>query len=182
MLRRVIEGSVILVALGIAAALGAARLWQEPGEGFYWRAAALARMSQDAGPVDFSALQRRERPNDTLVCPESLCQKAKSDLVAPVFPVPAAELRRKVSLVVMSEPNSAELSCADDCGRTARFVEYSALFEFPDTIDVRVVDAGANASTLAIYSRSVFGYWDFGVNSDRAARWLAALKRITPQR
>ena len=182
MLRRLIEGLIVLVALGIAAAIGAARLWPQPGDGLYWRAAAIARMPQDLGPVDFVVLQRRTIHNEGLTCPESLCQKAKADMTAPVFPVPATELRRKVGIVAMSEPNSAELACTADCDHRGRYVEYSPLFQFPDVIDVRVIEAGAHASTLAIYSRSVFGYWDFDVNTVRIERWLAALKRITPQR
>ena len=46
---------------------------------------------------------------------------------------------------------------------------------FPDTVDVEVFPAGENQSTLAIYSRSLIGRKDFGVNRARITRWLAAL-------
>ena len=46
---------------------------------------------------------------------------------------------------------------------------------FPDTIDIEVFPAGQRQSTLAIYSRSLLGRKDFGVNRARIARWLAAL-------
>ncbi len=48
---------------------------------------------------------------------------------------------------------------------------------FPDTIDVNVMPAGAGQSTLAIYSRSLLGSRDFGVNKARVARWLQALEQ-----
>jgi uncharacterized protein (DUF1499 family) len=38
-----------------------------------------------------------------------------------------------------------------------------------------VLPAGAGRSTLAIYSRSLVGRKDFGVNRARIQRWLAAL-------
>jgi uncharacterized protein (DUF1499 family) len=48
---------------------------------------------------------------------------------------------------------------------------------YPDTIDAQVFPAGEGQSTLAIYSRSLIGYGDFGVNHTRVERWLAALER-----
>jgi uncharacterized protein (DUF1499 family) len=48
---------------------------------------------------------------------------------------------------------------------------------FPDTIDVEVVPVGDDKSTLAIYSRSLVGRSDFGVNRARIARWMAALEK-----
>ena len=180
MLRRVIEGLFVLALLAVAGSMGAARYWQKPGDGFWWRAAELAKMPNDSGPLDISQTPRRTSPSDALVCPERVCQKAKPDIVAPVFLVSAADLRRKVALVALSEPRTDELACAADCEKTARFVQYSAVFLFPDTIDVKVIEAGAKASTLAIYSRSVVGAGDGGVNRERVVRWLAALQRITP--
>src|SRR5256885_7347171 len=48
---------------------------------------------------------------------------------------------------------------------------------FPYTTLFR--SAASNQSTLAIYSRSLLGRKDFGVNSARVARWLAALNAST---
>jgi len=57
----------------------------------------------------------------------------------------------------------------------ARFLQHSLLMRYPDTIDVQVLPAGDKQSTLAIYSRSLIGRKDFGVNRARVERWLAAL-------
>jgi uncharacterized protein (DUF1499 family) len=165
--------------LATGAVLLAARLFPQPGVGFYWRVASLLPMPRDNGPVDFATLERRKSPNDALACLSSLCARAKIDFPSPSFPVPVEELRKRVDIVVGSEPNSDELTCTTDCATSGRFVEYSPLFRFPDVIDVKVIEAGAGKSTLAIYSRSVVGYWDFGVNAERVRRWLAALTRIT---
>jgi len=183
MLRRLIEGLFVLALLAVAGSMAAARVWPEPGYGFWWRLAEIAQMPRDSGPLDISQTPRRASANDALVCPERVCQKAKPDSLAPVFLVSAAELRRKVALVAASEPRTDELPCpaATDCARSARFVQYSPVFLFPDTIDVTVIDAGAKASTLAIYSRSVVGFGDGGVNRQRVERWIAALHRIIPE-
>jgi uncharacterized protein (DUF1499 family) len=46
---------------------------------------------------------------------------------------------------------------------------------FPDTVDIEVLPVGDNQSTLAIYSRSLIGRSDLGVNRARVERWLAKL-------
>ena len=60
--------------------------------------------------------------------------------------------------------------------RQAHFVARSAVFNFPDLITAQVSEAGADHSTLVLYSRSVYGYSDLGVNRRRLDDWLAALR------
>lgn len=181
MIRRLVEGLVGLVVLAVAGSMTAGYLLPQPGTGFWWRASAIMAMPQDSGTLDVPSIVYRATPNEALSCPEAKCFKAKPAIAAPIFPIPAAELRKLLDIVVEAEPRSARLDCTSDCDRHARYVQYSALFGFPDTIDVEVIEAGANASTLAIYSRSVFGYWDFGVNRERIERWLHTLEQIVPR-
>ena len=77
--------------------------------------------------------------------------------------------------IALAEPGTNELPCEPHCDRTARFVQYTRLMRYPDTIDVEVMPAGDGQSTLALYSRSLVGRKDFGVNRARLRRWLAAL-------
>ena len=77
--------------------------------------------------------------------------------------------------MALAEPDIVEQSCEPNCDRTARFIQYTRLMRYPDTIDVQVLPAGDNQSTLAIYSRSLVGQKDFGVNRARVERWLASL-------
>lgn len=58
----------------------------------------------------------------------------------------------------------------------AHFVARSAVFNFPDLIAVQVIAAGPESSALVLYSRSVYGYADFGVNRRRVDAWLSALQ------
>ena len=55
------------------------------------------------------------------------------------------------------------------------YVQRSARFRFPDIITVRFISVAPSQSTLAIYSRSVYGKSDFGVNRERIESWLSAL-------
>ncbi len=52
----------------------------------------------------------------------------------------------------------------------------SARFWFPDRVTVWVIPLSDSRSTLAIYSRSIYGLNDLGVNRARVETWLAALR------
>jgi uncharacterized protein (DUF1499 family) len=139
--------------------------------------AGLARLvggGRDLGPISFATLVRRTSPNDALVCPAQLC-RAGSDVEAPVFGWPADELRRRLVAVALAEPRTAELYVGPTSDRRARFVQQSAMLRFPDVIDAEIVEIDPTHSSLALYSRSAFGYGDHGVNRARLVRWLAAL-------
>jgi uncharacterized protein (DUF1499 family) len=45
---------------------------------------------------------------------------------------------------------------------------------------VQVMKADPDSSTLIMYSRSVYGRSDLGVNRQRVATWLAALQTKIP--
>jgi uncharacterized protein (DUF1499 family) len=59
------------------------------------------------------------------------------------------------------------------------YVVRSALLNFPDLVTVQVEEVAADQSTLVIWSRSVYGRSDFGVNRDRTLAWLAAMQQTT---
>lgn len=180
-LTRVVEGVVALVAITVGGLLAGARVWDRPGTGFYWKVAEVAHMAGDLGPTDFAHVQRRPYGNDALVCPEVLCPGLKAKVVPKVYPLPAKDLIERVRRISVSEPGSGEMTCGT-CDVSARFVEYSSILRFPDVIDVRAVPVGDKAATIALYSRSVVGYGDLGINEARLKRWLAALDRIVPSR
>jgi uncharacterized protein (DUF1499 family) len=131
----------------------------------------------DFGPVDFATLQRRASPNDALVCAADDCPNAKSDRPARTYAMTPLQLLARLTAIVLAEPRTRSLPCSADRDDVARFVQYSRIMRYPDTIDAQVFPAGEGQSTLAIYSRSLVDYGDFGVNRARVERWPAALKR-----
>jgi uncharacterized protein (DUF1499 family) len=130
------------------------------------------RDTSGAGPVNFQELERRDTPNDYLVCPDDYCKKAKPDRMSPVFPMPAAELKKRVAVLLSKAPRTQIVS-SDDTHIVAE--QRSAVFGFPDTIDIAIIAVAADTSTVAIYSRSRYGYSDLGANGRRVDGWLEKL-------
>ncbi len=165
----------IIAVLVITAAVGYLLLDKRPNYGAYYGLAKLAGSRLDIGPVDFASLTRHTTPNDALVCPAERCPNAEPDAEPKNYPVAAAQLLARLKTVARAQPRISELSCEPNCDRTARFVQRTRLMRFPDTIDVEVLPVSEHESTLAIYSRSLLGRNDFGVNRARVKSWLAAL-------
>ena len=123
--------------------------------------------------LDMSHLQRPASPNTALAAPAE--SHPAPDIVTPVFPIPAASLYADV-MAVAAQQKRTFLAAAYPATWQAHFVARSALFNFPDLITAQVAQAGPDSSTLVLYSRSVYGYGDLGVNRQRLNTWLAALQ------
>jgi uncharacterized protein (DUF1499 family) len=167
--------AVIIALLILAAAIGYILLEKRPGYGAYYGLAKLTGSRLDIGPVNWSTLTRHATPNDALVCPASHCPNAKPDAEPKTYSMAPAELLARLKRIALAEPNTSELYCGTDCDRAARILQHTKLMRYPDTIDIEVLPAGDNRSTLAIYSRSLIGHGDLGVNRARIERWLSAL-------
>ena len=152
-------------------------LEKRPGYGAWYGVARLAGSRLDIGPVDWATLTRHKTANDALVCPPGHCPNAAPDAEAAIYPVAPDELLARLKRVARAEPDTRELTA--DRRHAARFLQHTRLMRFPDTIDAEVLPAGDGRSTLAIYSRSLVGRKDFGVNRKRVTRWLGALPAAT---
>jgi uncharacterized protein (DUF1499 family) len=163
----------ILALLLVAIALGYMLLEKRVGYGAWYGLARLSGAPLDIGPVNWAALTRRATSNDALVCPPERCPNAKLDREAKTYAMPPADLLARLEEIALAETNTRALPCERE--HTARVIQYTRLMRFPDTIDVEAFAAPGDRSTLAIYSRSLLGREDFGVNRARIARWLAKL-------
>ncbi len=119
--------------------------------------------------VDFEDLKLTDKPNQFLMCPPGICN-GHAD--SPVFDVSVGQLRERWREVVTAQPRVGLLA---ENGPQFDYVQRSARFRFPDIITVRFVSVSPSQSTLAIYSRSVYGRSDFGVNRKRIEAWLSAI-------
>ena len=119
---------------------------------------------------DMSHIERPASPNSALAAPAG--SDPAPDIITPVFAVPASRLYPAVIAVAADRPRTF-LAVEYPADRQAHFVARSAVFNFPDLITAQVNEAGADHSTLVLYSRSVYGYSDFGVNRQRLQDWLA---------
>ena len=116
-------------------------------------------------------LQRPSSSNTALAAPAGFVPKP--DIETRVYDVPPQALFSAVTRLAEGWPRTYKLVRYDDV-QEAAYVVRSRVFNFPDTIEVKVSPKGAG-STLVIYSASRYGDSDFGVNRKRVEGWLAKL-------
>ena len=119
-------------------------------------------------PMDIASLKRPDSPNTALAAPEGF--SPTPDIVTPRYKSTPAALYAAVGKVALAQPRTYAHAAYDD-KLQAHFVARSRWFNFPDLIAVQVTPE----SGLILWSRSVYGYGDMGVNRARLTTWLAAL-------
>jgi uncharacterized protein (DUF1499 family) len=124
--------------------------------------------------MDVTHIVRPATPNTALAAPNGF--SPPPDIGTPVYPVPADRLYADIQAVAAAQPRTFAAAAYPDRLQAA-WVARSAVFNFPDMIMAQVSPAGRNEATMVLYSRSVYGYSDLGVNRRRVAVWLAALSR-----
>ena len=115
------------------------------------------------------------RPNQFLMCPAGWNDE-QAHQIAPVFAVPLSVLRDGWERVLEKQPRLEIRNVLQD-QTYYEFVQRSALLRFPDRISALLVSLGRGRSTLAIYSRSTYGYSDLGVNKARIEAWIDTLEK-----
>ena len=123
--------------------------------------------------LDFSDIKLGFRPNQFLLCPAGL-NEDEAHQTAPEYLVSGPELKSALIRVLETVPRLDRIIWDEDKGYFD-LIQRSALFRFPDRITIQVVSSPKNRSSLAIYSRSTYGYSDLGVNKARIEAWLSAL-------
>ncbi len=76
--------------------------------------------------------------------------------------------------IMLAQPRAALLA-ADPQRLRADYVVRSRVFGFPDIVLMQALPVGDGQSGLVLYSYSVKGHYDFGVNRARVRTLLAAL-------
>lgn len=144
------------------------------------------------GLMDMTRIERPATPNTYLAGPADMR----------LIPNPAAPGPAVPDLVLEPEATTAEavfasaravferqprtyLAAVFPEHRQVHYVVRSALMNYPDLVTVQVDPvtgpvtgpAGQDRAMLTIWSRSVYGRRDFGVNKQRTDAWLAALRQ-----
>ena len=125
-------------------------------------------------PLDVAHLTRPASPNTALAAPAGF--RPTPDIVTPTYHVTAARLYAAIQAVAAAQPRTY-LAAGYPDRLQADWVVRSAVLNFPDMVTAQANPAGADDATLVLYSRSVYGYGDFGANRRRVEVWLAALDR-----
>ncbi len=160
----------VTIAASVVVAAGAALLFTPLGD----RPLGALFAVGDVEAVDFGGLRLPSDPNWSLTCPPGFCG-ANPHAVSPHFDVTAERLRERWREVAAAAPRVALVAAHRD-GWQFAYVQRSARFRFPDIVTVRIIAVSPTQSTLAVYSRSVYGRNDFGVNRERIKGWLARLR------
>ncbi len=128
--------------------------------------------------IEFKTLERRDTPNQYLMCANQLCRAYIDDL-PPIYGANVFEVRKAWETMLRGEPRVKELRRNADATQID-YVQRSAFWRFPDLITIRFIPIGEKKTTLAIYSRSVYGAGDFGVNKARIRDWTGKLNALLP--
>ncbi len=129
-------------------------------------------LSALAAPASLRAIVRPGSPNHALAAPAGF--DPTPDIVTHAYPLPAAALLAAVDEVAAAQPRVFASPGRPDAPWRRDYVARSRVFNFPDLVAVEILP-GDGASGLVLWSRSVYGRSDLGVNRARLATWLAAL-------
>jgi uncharacterized protein (DUF1499 family) len=131
-----------------------------------------------AAPVDFAKLELPPSPNACLAAPLGF---PKAQLPLPPLPVDAATAWPVLRTLGARFPRTWSLAEWPE-RMQAQWVARSAIANFPDLVVAELTPGGPAGAGLFLYSRSLFGWSDFGVNRRRVEAWLAALDAALPRR
>jgi uncharacterized protein (DUF1499 family) len=130
-----------------------------------------------AGEAVSIAELRSPLPKASFVaCPPDYCSAAKA-IASPVFELPWDRLRDYWIEVISGEKRLVSVAANPEPWRLV-YIQHSPLLRFPDIVTVEFVPLGPNRSSIAIYSRSRYGEYDFSKNRKRVERWLVLLQRV----
>lgn len=132
----------------------------------------------DLGPIDFSTLVKGKKPNEALVCPSGFCPAYDRPRPAPIFKSDASELIKELDQRISALEKVKRVDDASDPLRR-RYVTYSPLMHFPDTMNIEAIDLeavdGEPRSSVAVFAKARIGYSDNGANRARINQWLEML-------
>jgi len=123
--------------------------------------------------IDPLTVERPPSPNTYFVASQSIVE-ARVDLEAPIYAAPAVVMAIAFNDYVLTQPNALLIDGGVDA-LWLTYVQRTPTLKMPDYISVKFIDLEEGKSTIAIYSRSRFGYGDMGVNKARVNAWLQSL-------
>jgi hypothetical protein len=125
--------------------------------------------------VNVAELRSPLPKNAFLACPLGYCAAAEAT-VSPTFEVSWDRLRDYWIEMISNE--SRVVRAGDPEPRSSSYIQHSPVFRFPDIVTVEFVPLGPTRSSVAVYSRSRYGEYDFAKNRKRVERWLFLLQKV----
>ncbi|WP_237213155.1 DUF1499 domain-containing protein [Falsiroseomonas oryziterrae] len=126
-----------------------------------------------AAPVDFPTLRLPSSPNAHLAAPPGATNERHETV--PLLPVPAESAWGVLRGLGDGMERVWKMAEWPEL-RQAQWVARTRLMNYPDLINAQIVELPGGTG-LFLYSRSLIGYSDLGVNAKRIADWRAAFDR-----
>ena len=123
----------------------------------------------DLWHVDPADTARTGKPNDALAAPVGTT-RVDPDIELSLVTRSSIELLAALDAVARVEPRVEVVAGGVEAGKIT-YVQRSAIIGFPDYISVSAIET-IDGNGLILWSRSRYGYSDFGVNRARLDRWL----------
>lgn len=131
-------------------------------------------------PINFATLVRPTSPNTYLVCPEGF-SAVKPDQEAPIFSAALETVVKAWETVAAEQPRMTEVEDLRTERPQRTYVQRTALMGYPDIITVQIIDMNGDGTSIALYSRSQYGYSDMGANKRRVTDFLIRLEQAISQ-
>lgn len=114
------------------------------------------------------------KPHSYRLAPPALTEEFV-DMPAPIYSANPTLMAKAFDDFVMRQNKTIRLAGSAEEGWMT-YVQRTPSLNFPDYISVKFFDLNGGKSTIAIYSRSRFGYSDQGVNEARVTSWVSTLQ------
>lgn len=120
---------------------------------------------------NFKQLTLPNKENYYISCQQCQGERQQASII---YSVAVDKLKQQWQQMIKRQPRTVLLKHQAE---QYQYVQRSLLFRFPDIVDVQFVALAEKQSTLNIFSRSVYGYSDLGVNAKRVKQWLVNLQQ-----
>ncbi|PPR77693.1 MAG: hypothetical protein CFH01_01412 [Alphaproteobacteria bacterium MarineAlpha2_Bin1] len=129
--------------------------------------------------INFQNLKLKKTKNQYLALPEKIMYTSSPDVFSPNFICKVEDLKNSFEGVIDKQPRISK-KFYDSERNKFKCIQKTKFFKFPDLIDVEFIKIKDNISSIAIYSRSVYGYYDFNVNRNRVKLWIEIICKTLP--
>ncbi len=121
-------------------------------------------------PLDFTI---QTTPNTYYVAPQAMVHNTV-DREAPIYAADAKTMAKALDDFIMTQQQTTRIA-GSPREMWMTYVQRTPTLRMPDYISIRLIDLPDGKSTIAVYSRSRYGYGDMGVNKARVELWLNSI-------
>lgn len=125
-------------------------------------------------PTDFDDIHLPSSPNFALVAPIGM--HPSPTIEARVYNMDKDKLKTLCLKVIEQQPRLKLLSKSPDKDEYS-FIQRTAVFRFPDQIDIKFINLDEKSSSYIMLSRSMYGHSDFGKNKKRLLQWTSSIDK-----